>query len=604
MTSAGISSKSVAKEQADTVAVSTSAGSIALTSAEAALLDRLERGTASLSDATQFYGALAARDIPFPMEWERLVLRASLAELPDRTDLLQRLAYVEEQLQSDRALDARLAFERAWVRFGRLDLVSASAEAAQSSARTDAMELAGTLLTSSEFTRQPVQRRCQMIGALHDTLMSAPSADLAVVAELGLRQFESLLAEPDLTEPAASRVYDALHSLYFSGVVDVRDLRRFDRIAPLYENWLERKHRRAERPAAGGRDPARPLTIAYLLHVAHFDRGNAVSPLIVSLAEMHAKRADRRILLYAVQYIGASFEADIAARGIVLRQFPQDARYDRMEEIAQSLRADGVDIVCTEQNRALAASLFVRRVAHRQVWIDTGFPFWNLRALDWTISPVAAPGPSAPARTSPVVWRQTADTLKSSRVDRDRIGEVRAGFPEGSFVLGVFVRLVKLDAAFYDFLKRLLAAHPRFHLVIGGPGDPSLALTFAAGSAGRVTFVSGMVDLNVYGPAIDLMCDTFPFIGGNACREVSAHGTPVIAKLGTSWDALLRKDRNPDLLARNEDEYIALAVRMADDGVFRARQRDVALEKATEYTDPQQMIEDVEAAIAACLADD
>jgi predicted O-linked N-acetylglucosamine transferase (SPINDLY family) len=113
-----------------------------------------------------------------------------------------------------------------------------------------------------------------------------------------------------------------------------------------------------------------------------------------------------------------------------------------------------------------------------------------------------------------------------------------------------------------------------------------------------------MVDLNVYGPAIDLMCDTFPFIGGNACREVSAHGTPVIAKLGTSWDALLRKDRNPDLLARNEDEYIALAVRMADDGVFRARQRDVALEKATEYTDPQQMIEDVEAAIAACLADD
>jgi hypothetical protein len=60
------------------------------------------------------------------------------------------------------------------------------------------------------------------------------------------------------------------------------------------------------------------------------------------------------------------------------------------------------------------------------------------------------------------------------------------------------------------------------------------------------------VDLNVYGKVINVMCDTFPFIGGYACREIAAQGTPVISMLGTRWDDLLREERSPELLANDE----------------------------------------------------
>ena len=171
-------------------------------------------------------------------------------------------------------------------------------------------------------------------------------------------------------------------------------------------------------------------------------------------------------------------------------------------------------------------------------------------------------------------------------------------------MLGVFVRLIKLNASYMEFLARLVRAHPRFHLIIAGPGDPHPVEIFLEQQpeiAARVRFMPGSVDLNLYGPAIDLMCDTFPFIGGNACREVSAHGTPVISKLGTPWDEMLRADRNPELLAASEEEYIALAVRMATDEEFRRKQRRVATAKAAEYSVPDSAIEDIEAAIVASM---
>ncbi len=576
--------------------VETSAGRITLTGQQQAVLARLLSGAASAAEGESLYEAVSARRSAFPIEWEVHVLRAQLAAAPDREDLVARLAIVEETLSPGplSGSAARLDFERAWVRFTRADLLGGGEPALAA-----ALDDASLILGSPVFNTLRVARRVEVFAALHGTLMSVPSRHLPIIAELGMRRFVDMLEEPDLTEPQACAVYDVLHSFYFAGVSDVRELRRFDRIAPLFEAWLEARHGRKEPPAMAY--PARPLRIGYLFHTAHLERGNAVTPLMLSLAEMHSAREAREITIYAAQYVADGFRAEMERRGLAVREFRQDARYDRIDEVANQIRTDGIDILFTEQNRALAAALFVRRVAPRQLWIDTGFPFWTLRALDWTLSPSADPD-DPPPRTSPLIWRQVAETL-AAPVDASAVAAQRAELPRDSFALGVFARLIKLDRNFLDVLRRIVGADPRFHLVIAGPGDAREIEAFVGRPelAGRITFRPGSVDLNVYGPAIDLMCDTFPFIGGNACREVAVHGTPVLSKLGTPWDAVLRADRNPELLARTEDEYVALALRMLNDPEFRERQRRVTREIAAEYTNPGVMLDDIEAAIAAAI---
>lgn len=582
--------------------VSTSIGSLNLTFDEAQASQRLLGGLATVEEGQELYRSLTARGAAFPPEWEFLVIRTTLSVLPDRDDLIARLAYLAETIAPPGYPPAdtmeRVAFERAWLRLSRCTGLCASDEATRTAARGQALAAIGQILSSTLFGQQTAQRQSDVIVAIHDMLMSAPSHDLFMVAELALPRVIGLLHNPDLTEVQACRIYDSVHAMYFAGASDVRDLRRFDRVTPLFENWMRQKRDVAtiqpRRPDAGD-----TLTIVYFLHTAHFDRGNAVSPLIVSLADAHARMPDRKVLLYAMQYVGPSFLDDMAARAVEVRCFPQGSHYDRIDDIAAKLQEDGADVVVTEQNRAIAASLFVRRVARSQIWLDTGFPFWSLASLDWTLSPAAPRDREAPPRTSAILWGQSAETIRGT-ADPAEITQVRSGFPEGSFVLGVFVRLVKLDANNLSVLARMLAAYPRFHLVIAGPGDPAMAEAFARRPdlAGRVTLHAGLVDLDVYGPAIDLMCDTFPFIGGNACRQVSAHGTPVLARLGTPWDPLLQSDRNPDLLARSDEEYIALAIRVAEDAEFREEQRRVAIEKALAYADPTPMLEDVEAAIA------
>lgn len=585
------------------VTIQTSVGPIALTRAEHLQLLKVLASETSADDGQALYASLSERNSLFPPEWEIRIVRATARVYPHRDDILARLAELEELIPSESTwsdLTYRLAFHKTWSRFSRADLSAEGSEADRRMWRRRAVDDACAILSSSVFAEQQLSRRVEILVGLHNTLMSVPSPDLPSVAEVGIRRFREMLGDPQLVERQACAVFDCLHALYFSGISDTQELRRFDSLVPDFEAWLEARHGRHVRPPATYLGDG-PTTIAYLFHTAHFERGNAVNPVILSLVEKHAERSDRRIILYLVQHVASDFVDRVTERGVAVRTFEQATRYDRIDEIADALRADSVDVVVTEQNRSIAASLFVRRVATRQLWIDMGFPFWSLRALDWTLSPVARHDALEPGRTSPIVLRQNAETLEAA-VDEHAVRAVRDEFGGDVFLLGVFVRLAKLDSAYFDFLERLLVADSRFRLLIAGPGDQSLVDDFLSRPTitGRVKFVPGLVDLNVYGSAVDVMCDTFPFIGGLACRDVTAQGTPVLAKLGTNWDVVLRADRNPDLLASSEQEYIELALQLANDSAFRAKQRGVALEKAREFSRSELMVDDVEAAIVAC----
>lgn len=581
--------------------VNTSCGIIELTKQENSLLKKVISGSATSFEGQRLYGYVTGRGLPFPLEWEVHVLRSTLAELPNRDDLAKRLAEVEASLSqtTDAEQIEWSIWERAWSRFSGTSLVGPNDVNGFARARAQCFSDACILLSDPYFATLGISRRTATILALHDTLMSAPSRDLVPIAELGIRQFRQMLEDPALTTPQAMGVYDALHSMYFSGVSDVLDLRRFDSIVPTFEDWLLKRS-----GLNGSRVPALPenefLTVAYLLHTAHFDRGNAVSPLIVLLASTHAQALNRRVILYLVQYVGAEFQEKIANSGLSVRVFPQGRNYGRIDEIAKAMQEDHVDVVITEQNRAIAAALFVRRVAPLQMWLDTGFPFWSLRSLDWTFSPNMEGAPDIYRRISGLFCHQPASVMQGD-IEYSEVDRIRKTFPEKAFVLGVFVRLIKLNKRVFDLLNKLLVVEPTFQLLIAGTGDPTHVNDFIAssGHAERIRFCNENVNLQIYGRVVDVMCDTFPFIGGHACREVGAQGTPVVSMLGTAWDTVLHEERSPELLASDQDNYVAIVKRLFKDSSFRARQKTIAMEIFAERADPNRTIADLEAGISA-----
>lgn len=585
------------------IPVSTSQGSLDLTTEEHSLLEKLLSGAANGEDILRLYSHLSARGLPFPPEWEVRALRVTLSELPQRDDLAKRLVEVEAALARHSAIEVidRSTWERAWARFSATSLIGTYDANELQAVRARCFSDACTLLANPYFRALPAGRRAATIIALHDTLMSAPSPDLVPVAELGLRQFRKMLEDPELSVPQAMGVFDALHSMYFAGVSDVLDLRRFDYVVPQFEAWLKAKHaiqKSPKRIKEGG-----TLTVAYLLHTAHFDRGNAVSPLIVLLAGIHAKAPNRRVFLYLVQYVAPGFQEKVENLGFEVRNFSQGRDYERMEEIAKSLRDDGVDVVITEQNRAVATALYAQRVAPLQMWLDTGFPFWRLKSLDWTFSPNMDGLPDSQRRISGLFCHQPSSVMQRE-TDLLEVERVRKSFPPGSFVIGVFVRLIKINENVFDLLNRLLAAQPAFCLFIAGTGDAAHVKSLISGSAHRerIMFLNENVDLQVYGKAIDVMCDTFPFIGGHACREVGAQGTPVVSMLGTAWDTVLREERNPELLAGDTESYMAIVMRLFEDPEFREQQRSIALRIFANRADPERTTSDLEAGIDAAKA--
>jgi hypothetical protein len=585
------------------IRIATSCGLLVLTDDEYSLLERVLAGSGTMCEGQRFYQLISSRGLPFPLEWEKPILRASLAALPGRTDLSERLAIVEARLNIAIGVgtdDPRPTWERTLAHFSMLSLINVDAKS-QSVAREQAFADACILLSSPVFGQLSPPDRKSTLLTIHNTLLSAPGPDLIPVAELGLRQLKRMLKETTLSPQDAMAAFDAVHSLFFSGASDVADLCRFDAVVPDLEDYLTERTSLKETRALP--DPAGKLNIAYLLHTAHFHKGNAVSRLIVSLAEMHAQQVNRNIFLYLVQHVSPEFLSDHQFPGVTVRSFPQDNRYDRIEEIANTLAADQIDVVVTEQNRAIAAALFARRVAPLQLWADTGFPYWSLESLDWTLAPAWSGKPDPTRRISALTWRQKPETLKG-KASPDEVSAARRQFPENAFVLGIFVRLVKLTPAFFALMNRTLDQNTSYHLFIAGTGDAAAVHAFITESPHyeRIHFHHGNVDLNIYGQVVDVMCDTFPFVGGNACREVGAHGTPVISMLGTPWDAFLYRERNPELLANNEVDYLERLERLRTDMSFRTRHREASISAAHEQTKPSQMIHDVEAAIGLALA--
>jgi predicted O-linked N-acetylglucosamine transferase (SPINDLY family) len=291
--------------------------------------------------------------------------------------------------------------------------------------------------------------------------------------------------------------------------------------------------------------------------------------------------------------------------GVVVRTFAQETRYDLIDHIAAQMREDRIDVAVSDLNAAVGAALFTRRVAPLQMWTVMGYPYWSLSELDWVLligmehqGGFGVP----PDRFSYLRVRQEEATLAQPCAER-LLREARTAVPGNAFVFAVFSRLIKISNQLLDACARILAAEPRAHLLIVGTGDPRAIYDFLERPElrGRVTFLHRNVDLNVFGRVIDVMLDTFPFHAGNAAREVAVHGKPVLAVFSPDWGRLLQDERDPLLLARDSEEFVSIALRLARDAAFYAERSAEATRLARRIVETQVMVDDVEAAIARAI---
>jgi ubiquinone/menaquinone biosynthesis C-methylase UbiE len=221
--------------------------------------------------------------------------------------------------------------------------------------------------------------------------------------------------------------------------------------------------------------------------------------------------------------------------------------------------------------------------------------------MDWALLPVLDYQPHygiAADRFSALRIKQAPVTLIQN-CDDNALRLARSTLPDGAFVIAVFSRLIKVPPVFLGVVRQILLAEPRAHLLIVGTGDPRTVHEFTGDEAlrKRVTFIHGNVDLNVYGRVIDVMLDTFPFHAGNACREVAIHGKPVVSLREPEWGILMDDERDSALVAKDHDEYVAIALRLVREGDFYALRSIEARSVSLRVTQTVDMVSEVEQAI-------
>ncbi len=163
----------------------------------------------------------------------------------------------------------------------------------------------------------------------------------------------------------------------------------------------------------------------------------------------------------------------------------------------------------------------------------------------------------------------------------------RLGLPAGARVYACPQSLFKLHPAFDATLGRLLAADPAGHLVLissahAGWNDALLrrlgrTIPQALGRIRFLPFLPEAEFLDLLASA-DAIVDPVHFGGGNSSYEAFGLGLPVVTMPGPFMRGRVtlgcyRQMGFEDLVARDAGEYVALAVRLANDAAFREAMR-------------------------------
>jgi predicted O-linked N-acetylglucosamine transferase (SPINDLY family) len=155
---------------------------------------------------------------------------------------------------------------------------------------------------------------------------------------------------------------------------------------------------------------------------------------------------------------------------------------------------------------------------------------------------------------------------------------------EGKFVFGEFVNVMKLSPRLLSAWRRIFHELPEAVLAyspLDGRDEPPLAdaATGAGISRDRVVFLpAGRNDdeRRARYSVVDVVLDTFPYSGGDTTLAAIEAGVPVITLKGSrhaerTSASILGHMGLEEFVAKSEDEYVAMAVRIARDESLRER---------------------------------
>lgn len=211
--------------------------------------------------------------------------------------------------------------------------------------------------------------------------------------------------------------------------------------------------------------------------------------------------------------------------------------------------------------------------------VTTGIP-----AVDWFLSTADLDPPGAEAAYSEKLFRLPAFPAFVRRpFAADPPTRAQLGLPDGHLYVCTQT-LFKIHPDFDNVLAAILARDPQARLVfIEGVHDQIAGLlrrrferTLPDGLA-RVHFLPALDEARFLGlcAAADALLDPFPFCGGNTSLEAFAMGGPVVTlptalMRGRVTYAFYRRMGIDDLIARDPDHYVDLALRLAADPDWRA----------------------------------
>jgi len=255
---------------------------------------------------------------------------------------------------------------------------------------------------------------------------------------------------------------------------------------------------------------------------------------------------------------------------------------------ARAIAADDLDLlVDLMSHSAFARPGIVARKPARLIATHLGHHgCLGLSAVDYKVTDAIADPPGNAAFQLEALLPLSVCTLplRPYRAPAPRWSRADVGIAQDAVVLEAFVGVQKLSSRCLDLWNRVLRQAPRAVLLVSPPRDDdrtALIRRFAACGVPveRVHVVPYEREaLDARHALADAALDTLPYTGGDTTAAALAAGVPVVTRAGVRHAermsaSILRHAGLPQLVAADDDAYVALAVRLAADSAYRETQR-------------------------------
>lgn len=347
-----------------------------------------------------------------------------------------------------------------------------------------------------------------------------------------------------------------------------------------------------------------PLHVMWLAMYATPD--DPMSGALRHVAPALLARRDRfRLTVVAWSFADPGLLDELRALGASCVAPGQEAPAARIRAVEALAAADPPAIAISDMNNAVPTALFARRLAPAQVFMQAGMPPWPVRPLDAVLNSFGFdPAAAGWGQARMLEFNPPWDLAVLNPPERpDELAAQRAALPQGVKLFGCYGRLVKLTEPCLRAAERILEQCPDAAFVTGGTGDAGAIRRFIAASpmGARMHVVEGFVPGHSWGRLLDVFLDTWPVTGGESSREMLAKHRPVVTLHSAEMPAIDRQ-RDPELVARDWDGYVARAVTLLRDPAAHAAACARAAALAGRMADRTAFATSLQAALAELYA--